>query len=120
MLVPKMFVLIIKKNVSGSVSQFSHSIVSNSLRPHESQHAGFPVHHQLPEFAQTRVQQVGDAIQLSHPLLSPSLPAFSLSQHQGLLQCKRLELGIWNFDTAVVIGFIVFVLRTGKSRSLMN
>ena len=47
---------------------------------------GFPVHHQLPEFAQTHVLQVGGAIQLSHPLLSTSPPAFNLSQHQGLFQ----------------------------------
>ena len=47
---------------------------------------GFPVHHQLPEFTQTQVHQVGDAIQASHPLLSPSPPAPSPSQHQGLFQ----------------------------------
>ena len=47
---------------------------------------GFPVHHQLPEFTQTHVHQVGDAIQPSYPLLSPSPPAFNLSQHQGLFQ----------------------------------
>ena len=47
---------------------------------------GFPVHHQLPELAQTHVHQVGDAIQLSHPLPSPTPPAFNLSQHQGLFQ----------------------------------
>ena len=47
---------------------------------------GFPVHHQLPELAQTHVHWVGDAIQPSHPLLSPSPPAFNLSQHQGLFQ----------------------------------
>src|SRR5574341_1381368 len=46
---------------------------------------GFPVHHQLPEFTQTPVHQVGDAIQPSHPLSSPS-PAFNVSQHQGLFQ----------------------------------
>ena len=44
---------------------------------------GFPVVHQLLELAQTRVHSVGDAIQPSHPLLSPSPPAFNLSQHQG-------------------------------------
>ena len=44
------------------------------------------VHHHLPEFTQTHVHWVGDAIQPSHPLLSPSPPAFSLSQHQGLFQ----------------------------------
>ena len=47
---------------------------------------GLPVHHQLPEFTQTHVNQVGDAIQPSHPLSSPSPPTFNLSQHQGLFQ----------------------------------
>ena len=47
---------------------------------------GLPVYHQLPEFIQTNVHGVGDAIQLSHPLLSPSPPTFNLSQHQGLFQ----------------------------------
>ena len=45
--------------------------------------SGFPVHHQLPEFAQARVHQVSDAIQPSHPWSSPS-PAFNLSKHKGL------------------------------------
>ena len=44
---------------------------------------GFPVHHQLPELTQTHVHWVGDTIQPSHPLSSPSPPAFNLSQHQG-------------------------------------
>ena len=47
---------------------------------------GLPVHHQLLEFTQTHVHWVGDAIQPSHPLLSPSSPAFNLFQHQGLFQ----------------------------------
>ena len=47
---------------------------------------GLPVHLQLPEFAQTQVHRVSDAIQPSHPLSSPSPPAFNLSQHQGLSQ----------------------------------
>ena len=46
----------------------------------------FPVLHQLLELAQTYVHPVGDVIQPSHPLLFPSPPAFSLSQHQGLFQ----------------------------------
>ena len=45
---------------------------------------GFPVHHQLPEFTQTHVHWVGDAIQPSHSLSSPSPPAPNPSQHQGL------------------------------------
>ena len=47
---------------------------------------GFPVHHRLLKHAQTHVHRVGDTIQPSHPLSSPSPPAFSLSQHQGLFQ----------------------------------
>ena len=47
---------------------------------------GLPVHHQHPEFTQTQVHRVGDAIQPSHPLSSPSPPALDLSQHQGLFQ----------------------------------
>ena len=51
---------------------------------------GLPVHHQLLEFTQTHVHRVGDAIQPSHPLLSPSPPAPNPSQHRGLFQ--RLEM----------------------------
>ena len=47
---------------------------------------GLPVHHHLPEFTQTHVHQVSDAIQPSHPLSPPSPPTFNLSQHQGLFQ----------------------------------
>ena len=91
----------------------SHSVVSDSLRPHGQQHGRLPspsipqfssvaqscttlcdpmnhsmpglsVHDQLPESTQTPGHWVGDAIQPSHPLLSPSPPALNLSQHQGL------------------------------------
>ena len=48
--------------------------------------SGFPVHHQLLELTQTLVHQVGDAIQPSHPLSSPFLPFFNVSQHQGLIE----------------------------------
>ena len=47
---------------------------------------GLPAHHQLPEFTQTHVHRVSDAIQPSHPLSSPSPPAPNPSQHQGLFQ----------------------------------
>ena len=47
---------------------------------------GFPVHHQLPELTQTHGHRVSDAFQPSHPLSSPSPPAFNVSQHQGLFQ----------------------------------
>ena len=83
-------------------SQFS-SVTQSCLTlgdPMDCSTPGLPVHHQLPEFTQTHVHQVGDAIQPSHPLSSPSPPAFNLSQHQGLFQwvssshqvAKALEL----------------------------
>ena len=60
--------------------------MSDSLQPHESQHARPRVHHKLPEFTQTHVHWIGDSNQPSHPLLSPSPPAPNPSQHQGLFQ----------------------------------
>ena len=60
-------------------------VISNSLRACELQHTRLPVLPHLPEFAQTHVQWVGDAIQPSHPLLLLS-HALNLSQHQGLFQ----------------------------------
>ena len=65
---------------------FSHSIVSSSLRPHGLQHARLPVLHHFPDFAQTYVHWVNNAIQPSHPLSPPCPPALNLSQHQGLFQ----------------------------------
>ena len=70
--------------------QFSRSVVSNSLHPMNHSMPGFLVHHQLPEFTQTHVHWIGDAIQLSHPLSSPSLTALNLSQNQGLFQISQL------------------------------
>ena len=52
--------------------------------------SGLPVHHQLPESTQAHVHRVGDAIQLSHPLSSPSPLALNLSQHQGLFTFQEL------------------------------
>ena len=73
--------------------QFSRSVVSDSLRPHELQHTRPPCpsptpggHHQLLEFTQTHVHRVSDAIQPSHPLSSPSPAAPNPSQHQSLFQ----------------------------------
>ena len=65
--------------------QFSRSVVSDCLWPHELQNARLPVHHQHPESTQTHVHWVDDAIQPSHPVSFPS-PAFNLSQHQGLFK----------------------------------
>ena len=55
-------------------------------RPIDCSTPGFPVHHQLLKLAQTHVLQVGDAIQSSLPLSSPSPPAFNLTQHQSLFK----------------------------------
>ena len=65
---------------------FSCYFMSNSLWPCGLQYARHPVLHHLPDLAQTHVHWVGDAIQSSFPLSSPSPPTFSLSQHHGLFQ----------------------------------
>ena len=68
--------------------QFS-SVAQSCLTPCDPMNRsmpGFPVHHQLPEFTQIHVHPVGDAIQPSRPLSSPSPPAPNPSQHQGLFQ----------------------------------
>ena len=62
-----------------------YSVMSDSLQAHALQHARLPSPSPTTELAQTHVHQVGDAIQPSHPLSSPS-PVFNLSQHQGLFQ----------------------------------
>ena len=65
---------------------------------------GFPVHHQLLELAQTHVHQVGDAIQPSHPLLSPSSFAFNLSQHQVFSSESVLRIRwpkYWSFSFSI-------------------
>ena len=69
-------------------SQFS-SVAQSCLTlydPMDCSTPDCPVSHQLPEFAQTHVYRVGDAIQPSHPLSSPSSPTFNLSRHQGLFK----------------------------------
>ena len=82
------------KNFSGpisltdSIEQFS-SVTQSCLTlcdPMDCSTPGFPVHHQLQELAQTHVHQVGEAIQPSQPLSSPSPSVFNLSQHQGLFK----------------------------------
>ena len=85
---------------------------------------GLPVHHQLPELTQTHLHCTGDAIQPSHPLSSPSPPAFNLSQHQGLFQwvssshqvAKELEFQLlhqsfqWMFRTDFFQDWLVWSL----------
>ena len=83
-------------NQSCSRQTFSVQL-SDSLQPHGLQHARPPC---IPELAQTHVHRGGDAIQPSHPLSSPSPPAFNLSQHQGLFHwvsssCQVTKVGEW-------------------------
>ena len=72
--------------VQFSSVQFSCSVVSNSLQPHESQHSRPPCQLPTQDFTQTYAHRVGDAIQPSHPLSSPSPPPPNPSQHQGLFK----------------------------------
>ena len=74
-----------KEYISQSVSSVAQSCPT-LCDPMNRSTPGLPVHHQLPEFTQTHVNRVGDAIQPSHPLSSPSPPAPNPSQHQGLFQ----------------------------------
>ena len=66
--------------------QFSHSVMSDSLWPHGLQDIRLPCPSPTSELAQIHFHQADDAIQPCHPLSSPSLPAFNLSQYQGLFQ----------------------------------
>ena len=80
--------LSLQKHEMRGILQFG-SVTQSCLpfcNPMDCSTPGLPVHHQLPEFTQTHVHRVGDAIQPSHPLSSPSPPTFYLSQHQGLFQ----------------------------------
>ena len=71
-------------SLPSSVQLLSH--VQLFVTPWTMATLGLPVYHQLPESTQTHVHWVGDAIQPSYPLSSPSPPALNLSQHQGLFQ----------------------------------
>ena len=80
-----------------AVKYLQHSLQFSSVaqscltlwNPMDRSTPGLPVHHQLQEYTQTYVHWVSDAIQPSHPLSSPSPPAFNLSQHQGLFKWVR-------------------------------
>ena len=66
---------------------------------------GLPVHHQLPEFTQTHVHRVNDAIQPSHPLWSPFPPAPNPSQHQSLFQWSTLRMRwpkYWSLNFSII------------------
>ena len=69
---------------------------------------GFHVHHQLSELVQTQVHQVSDAIQLAHPLSSPSPLAFNLSQHQSL-NCYLLTN--YSISSILYVSKAIFFLK---------
>ena len=109
--------------------QFS-SLSRIRLWPHGPQHARPPVYHQLLEFTQTHVHCIGDAIRPSHPLSSPSPPALSLSQHQGLFQwvsslqvAKVLEFQLqhqslqWTLRTDLFLGWSGWISLQSKGLS---
>ena len=78
---------------------------------------GVSVHHQLPEVAQSHVHQVGDAIQPSHRLLSPSPSAFNLSQHQSFLMNQLFTTDGRSIRTSALasgVGFIPVILGYNK------
>ena len=88
----------------------------NLCDPMDCSMPGLPIHHQLPEFTQTHVHWVSDAIQPSHPLPSPSPPAFNLSQHQGLFKwvsslhkvAKVLELQLQHLSFQWIFRLVSF------------
>ena len=87
---PKMKSVFLTEQFSVFQNQFQFSSAAQLCLtlcdPMDRSTSGLSVHHQLPEFTQTHAHRVGDAIQPSHPLSSPSPPAPNLSQHQGLFQ----------------------------------
>ena len=75
---------------------------------------GLPVHHQLPEFTQTHAHRVGEAIQPSHPLSSPSPPAFNLSQHQRVFSSESALCIRWPKDWS--FSFNQFASASAKAK----
>ena len=78
--------------------QFSHSVMSDSLWPHELQHARPPCPSPTVESTQTHVHWVSDTIQPSHPLSSPSPPALNLSKHQSAFCIRWPNYGSFSFN----------------------
>ena len=84
--------------------QFSHSVVSDSLRPRGLQHASLPCPSPTPKLTQTHVHRVSDTIQPSHSLSLPSHPTFSLSQYRSLFQWVSSSHQVaksWHFSFSI-------------------
>ena len=88
-----------KQNRAGACCSVTQSCPT-FCDPMDCSMLGFRVFHYLPEFAQTHVHRVGDAIQSSHPLLSPSPSAFYLSKHQGVFQWVSFKSGGQNIGAS--------------------
>ena len=90
------------------VAQFSSVTQSCPTLCNSMNHStpGLPVHHQLPEFTQTNVHRVGDAIQPSHPLLSPSPPAPNPSQHQSFPMSQLFTWGGQRTGVSALASFL--------------
>ena len=72
------------------IFQFSHSVLSDSFQPQGLQHTRLPFHHQLPKLVQTHIHRVSDAIQPSHPLLSPSFSCLQSFPASGSFPMSQL------------------------------
>ena len=115
-----------------SFSQFKYSSVAQSCPtlcdPMNRSTPGLPVHHQLPEFTQTHVHQVSNAIQPSHPPSSPSPPAPNLSQHQRVFSNEstlRMRWPkYWSFNFSIIpskeIPGLISLQSKGLSRVFSN
>ena len=97
----------IKKLSTSLIIQFSSVTQSCPTLWDPMNHStpGLPVHHQPPEFTQTHVHRVSDAIQPSHPLLSPSPPAPNPSQHNSLLFSNTWSVGSPSFQKGCEIWY---------------
>ena len=90
--------------IPDSSVQISHSVVSILCDSMNRSTPGLPVHHQLPESTKTHVRSVGDAMEQSHPLFSPSTPALNLSQYQRLSNESALHIRwpkYWSFGFSI-------------------
>ena len=91
--------------IPDSSVQISHSVMSILCDSMNRSMPGLPVHHQLPESTKTHVRSVGDAIEQSHPLFSPSTPALNLSQYQRLSNESALHMRwpkYWSFGFSII------------------
>ena len=102
----------LESNQFSSVAQSCPTLCN----PMDCSTSGLPVHHQLLEFTQTHVYWVGDAIQPSHPLSSPSPPAFNISQHQGLFECQFFTSGGQSIGVSASASVIQSLLQHHSSK----